>query len=785
MTPPRISPRGLALRLLAIAGLVLLPACAEEPATGPALAEPATPQQASFMCPDICLPIGDVHDGGGVGSVVVVPGDPSPGAPGIWLGNAYSAQSCYADYNYPITDSDHDWLDDECEFQLARAFAPAMAISPGDYCPGGEPYWTAKYFDNQQPYNWGAFVRIGYMPGYYQDCGALGHAGDSEFMMLAVKYNTTTRHWEAWEAYMSAHEGTFNAASDYTPNPSRLLLEFPTRSLAYPRVWIARGKHGFYRTRNECDTRALFNDTCPDNVVMGRMRVYRFRNAGSAFVDNFPAGVLSDDLDLRNLVGRREYFYNSHAFGGWQPAASGVTPYATMLGGYFFEKYDYSYAFTGGTWYLGPGYNGGPTSTYFTTVFDGPSTVTAYQNATWTSFATGGTLPLRAEWWRKYTSQPAATLVGTSTGSGTSVGSFTGATDRCENFSLTLKAYSALNTLATRTENVTVTCAPPPPPVQLTLTIVQGNNQTAAVATALPVAPTVKVTNSSGQAVSGVTITFAITSGGMALSQATVVTGAAGTAATSWTLGYAAGTNKLTATAAPAGTIGNPATFTATSVAGPANYMYIAAGNNQSGPISTVLPISPSVRLVDVYSNPVAGRTVNFAISSGGGTVLPLSVTSGTDGRATVSKWILGPAVGANTLTATSAGLPPGSLVFTADGLPAGTLVPPTAFLAKSCKLSTVSGKVYVTYGTSWTVALNNPSGTTSEIGVASNSNPANAAIIWPGLTGASHDLGPYLTGPTNTSGRYFWVRHRNGSSTSAWAALDLFPMTFTGGCAL
>jgi hypothetical protein len=98
MTPLRITPparrRGLALRLLAIGGLALLSACAEEPATGPALAEPATPPQASFICPDICLPIGDVHDGGGVGSVVVVPGDPSPGAPGIWLGNPYSAQSC-------------------------------------------------------------------------------------------------------------------------------------------------------------------------------------------------------------------------------------------------------------------------------------------------------------------------------------------------------------------------------------------------------------------------------------------------------------------------------------------------------------------------------------------------------------------------------------------------------------------------------------------------------------------------------------------------------------------
>src|SRR5216110_119645 len=164
----------------------------------------APPLQADAQCNDdplLCGPVdGTIHDGTGDGSVTQVAGDPSPGAPGIWLGWYGSGQYCYANYNSFMNDGDHDWLDDQCEYLIAKAFAPALAISPADGYDKGEPYWAVKYFPNDPNYGWGEFVRIAYMPAYYRDggtpgSGATAHVGDSEFIMVGVQYNPSTQHW--------------------------------------------------------------------------------------------------------------------------------------------------------------------------------------------------------------------------------------------------------------------------------------------------------------------------------------------------------------------------------------------------------------------------------------------------------------------------------------------------------------------------------------------------------------------------------------------------------------
>ncbi len=453
---PRVLTGSIALALVAaVAGC----GSGTEPTAPPESPKPAL----AVACPDdFCGPTdGTVHDGSGIGTLPNVAGDPSPGAAGIWLGNKVSRGWCYANYNSLVSDSDNDWLDDECEYQLAKAFAPVFAMSPSDGCPGGEPYWAAKYFPNGFA-GWGDFVRIAYMPAYYRDCGKLPHAGDSEFLMVGVHFNPTTRHWEVRDAYMSAHAGTPNDASDYIRD--RTLLDYPVRSLAYLRVWIARNKHGNYRTRNDCNNRALIDDNCSDNQNKGRLRIHKSRNAGSRFVDKFPNGVISENPQW-SLSGKKEYFYTPVRFGGWQPAATGASPYRDFLGYYVFECYDYTYVFQG-TCYWGPGPSR-PTSTILTGVIDGPTSVTAYQSYTWTSFATGGALPYRAEWWRKYASASAATLVGTSTGTYTgstsTAGSWTGLVERCENFTLTIKIWSANNQFWSDDHPVTIGTCPPPP----------------------------------------------------------------------------------------------------------------------------------------------------------------------------------------------------------------------------------------------------------------------------------------------------------------------------------
>jgi hypothetical protein len=192
------------------------------------------------------------------------------------------------------------------------------------------------------------------------------------------------------------------------------------------------------------------------------MRVYKHRNVGSRFLDRFPNGVASLN-PLFSQNGRREYFYTSQKFRGWQTTGDGVTPYATFLYSLFFERYDYTYVFGGGTWYLGPGPNR-PSRTKLTGVIDGPRQVTAYQSYSWTSFVTGGQLGYRAEWWRKYPSQSTATLVATSTNGSDpfTAGSWTATVDRCENFTLTLKIWSADGQYWYDNHDVAVTCPPPP-----------------------------------------------------------------------------------------------------------------------------------------------------------------------------------------------------------------------------------------------------------------------------------------------------------------------------------
>jgi hypothetical protein len=128
-------------------------------------------------------------------------------------------------------------------------------MSPEDDCPGGEPYWAAKYFNNIQPYNWGDFVRIAYLQSYYFDCGTLGHNGDSELIQLTVAYVPSRQHRRLINSWISAH-----AVLDGTPgnevtgeagsNSSTwgLFFQWPSaRTYSWPRVYVSPNKHGNYR----------------------------------------------------------------------------------------------------------------------------------------------------------------------------------------------------------------------------------------------------------------------------------------------------------------------------------------------------------------------------------------------------------------------------------------------------------------------------------------------------------------------------------------------------------
>jgi hypothetical protein len=77
-----------------------------------------------------------------------------------------------------------------------------------------------------------------------------------------------------------------------------------------------------------------------------------------------------------------------------------------------------------------------------------------------------------------------------------------------------------------------------------------------------------------------------------------------------------------------------------------------------SGPPGTQVTELPSVLLSDQSGVPVAGATVTFTVTSGGGAVTGAAATTNASGIATVGAWTLGTAAGANTLSAQTGSLP-------------------------------------------------------------------------------------------------------------------------------
>jgi hypothetical protein len=184
-----------------------------------------------------------------------------------------------------------------------------------------------------------------------------------------------------------------------------------------------------------------------------------------------------------------------------------------------------------------------------------------------------------------------------------------------------------------------------------TLTITAGNNQTATVGTVVSVSPSVRVTDASGNPVSGVAVTFAVSSGGGSITAAIATTGPDGVASVgSWTLGSAAGANTLTATAGSLA--GSPATFTATASAGAVHQFSVTGIDGAPIPSQTAgVAFNVKVTALDATGNIVTTYvgtptlTSNGVLASGGGptaafsagVLAPKSVTINNTGTFTLT----------------------------------------------------------------------------------------------------------------------------------------------------
>ena len=291
---------------------------------------------------------------------------------------------------------------------------------------------------------------------------------------------------------------------------------------------------------------------------------------------------------------------------------------------------------------------------------------------------------------------------------------------------------------------------------------ISGDDQTGPVSSALADSLVVQATDALGNPVAGVEVTWSV-SGGGSISPTTVVTGADGLAAAERVLGPAA--SAQTAQATVDGFTGSPVTFSHTAVPANPTALVKISGDNQTAPGGFEVAEELVVRLEDPNGNGIGGRSISWVVSSGSGSVSPVSTTTDVNGLAT-TRWTLPTAVGTYTdgVSAVFSGLPAVAFTGTAtadvpttielvsgnnqSAAVGGTLTNPLVV-----RVTDASGIPVGNVGVVWTAEVG---GTVSE---------ANTATDATGLAQVTRTLGS-LPGPYTT--------------TAAVGGLSGSPITFT-----
>ena len=111
-----------------------------------------------------------------------------------------------------------------------------------------------------------------------------GHAGDSELILVDVVYQSARARWAAIGVFLSAHcHGTIENRCRWYRGPALDSLGWAGGDpRGAPVVWVARGTHASYPSRQSCDQGFWNYDTCDANEVRLRYPVLTpAQNAGS------------------------------------------------------------------------------------------------------------------------------------------------------------------------------------------------------------------------------------------------------------------------------------------------------------------------------------------------------------------------------------------------------------------------------------------------------------------------------------------------------------------------
>ncbi len=296
--------------------------------------------------------------------------------------------------------------------------------------------------------------------------------------------------------------------------------------------------------------------------------------------------------------------------------------------------------------------------------------------------------------------------------------------------------------------NATATAVLPP-----TLTVVSGNNQSGLTGTKLAAPLVVLLKSGTGAVLANAVVGFATSAG--TLSTNSVTTDATGQGSVTLTLG-AAGPATVTATYTGA----SAATFTETSNALPT--ISIVSGNNQAAMVSTPLPLPLVVLVKDGAGNPLPNASVTFAVAAGGGSLSVTTTTTGANGQAQ-TVLTLGPAAGANTVTATTPNAASGvSFAATGQVLSWATDIYPTLGQSPNfcslCHTAAGPGRMILTgnVASDYTTIVKNA---TAPL-LVDTANPANSYFLQKATNVAAHGGGQrFAVGSTQYTQILTWIQ--------------------------
>ncbi len=212
---------------------------------------------------------------------------------------------------------------------------------------------------------------------------------------------------------------------------------------------------------------------------------------------------------------------------------------------------------------------------------------------------------------------------------------------------------------------------PPPDTTPAAIGVVSGGGQKALIGSLLANPLSVKVTNSAGSGLSGVTVSFSVVSGSATLSTTSATTNSSGNAEITVTLGNVG--EDITIRASVSG-VSTPADFTVTALA--PTTIEVSAGDSLRGPAGTTLSAAFQALVRDQETNDLGGVEVSWTITDSAGPGASLSTLSSVTSAAGIatSTLTLGSAGGSYGVSAAFTGVATPA-TFTAIALVPGTIV--------------------------------------------------------------------------------------------------------------